>query len=166
MIKSSSFLSRVRHSSSSRVSKSSSSSQKAKVAVPGSTGLKSSVKRDGAKQRRPKNKIASLDSLAEALPDLLEDEDGTVDLGKVKHRSLKSKKGALKRKEMVVKGEMERFGASMARMTVRPAQTDPKDTAMTTEGQAAQPATSDMWAALRGYISTTMEQNPAFAKKP
>lgn len=66
---------------------------------------------------------------------------------------------------MVVKGEMERFGASMAKLTETPAQTEAKDTAMTTEAQAAQPATSDRWAALRGYISTTMEQNPAFAKK-
>ena len=171
MIKSSSFLSRVRDSSSSRITKSSSSSSTSKnnnSSVPGSAGLKSSsIKKDGAKKRRPKNKIASLDSLADALPDLLEDEGGDVsNLGKVKHRSLKTKRGALKKKEMVVKGEMERFGASMAKLTETPAQqTEAKDTAMTTEAQAAQPATSDRWAALRGYISTTMEQNPAFAKK-
>ena len=36
--------------------------------------------------------------------------------GKVRHRSLGSKRGALRRKEKVVKGEVERFGASLARL--------------------------------------------------
>lgn len=136
--------------------------------VPGASRLKTGKTATGAKKRRPKNKIASLDSLADALPDLLEDEDG-VNLGKVKHRSLESKKGALKRKEIVVKGEMARFGASMARLNETSTDAGPaqapaggEDTVVT-DGK---PATSDRWAALRGYISTTMEQNPAFANKP
>ena len=128
--------------------------------MPGSSGIVKS-----SNQRRPKNKIASLDSLADALPDLLEDDDagGIENLRKIKHRSLKSKKGALKRKEMVVKGEMERFGASMARMT----ETETSGPLPPAQGESenAKPATSDRWAALRGYISSTMEQNPAFANK-
>lgn len=135
--------------------------------------------------RRPGNKLATtLDSLADALPDLDDDEGGNGGVpedGKVRHRSLKSKKGALKRKEMIVRGEMERFGASMARLTeTQPAQAQQgtkktkaatktvvqdANSAAPTPASAPAPATSNRWAALRGYISATMEQNPAFAGK-
>jgi hypothetical protein len=169
LIKHSSFLSRVQ--SSSRIAKKSTAtaSSSSKHAVPGASGIRSS-KNTATKQRRPKNKIASLDSLADALPDLLEDDEtgGIENLRKIKHRSLKSKKGALKRKEMVVRGEMERFGASMARMTETSAAESsggPLVSAQETNVDAAKPATSDRWAALRGYISSTMEQNPAFTNK-
>ncbi|OAQ68748.1 ribosome biogenesis protein SLX9 domain-containing protein [Pochonia chlamydosporia 170] len=145
------------------------------------------------KRRRPKNKLkTSLEGLADALPELKGGEGGEEILaGKVKHKSLKSKRGALKKKERIVKGEMERFGASMARLsgTQQAARTntqksaidedsDAEDEDMTTQSPvpaqqgvpqqgsaAAQTATSDRWAALRGYISATMEQNPAFAGK-
>jgi hypothetical protein len=98
-------------------------------------------------------------------------------LGKVRHRSLKSRKGALKRKERVVKGEMERFGASMARLSgvqeeeeQQQGNTTTTTTTTTTaaadQGAAASSSgSSNRWAALRGYISSTMEQNPAFANK-
>ncbi|QPH18193.1 hypothetical protein C2857_003187 [Epichloe festucae Fl1] len=155
-----------------------------------------------AKRRRPNNKLrTSLDGLADALPELQDGEGGEEILaGKIKHKSLKSKKGALKRKERIVKGEMERFGVSMAKLAgaggagtgtrttgtttsmssdknalVVGNKSDGKDsemTANTTEEQeesgsqatsAAPAATANRWAALRGYISSTMEQNPAFA---
>lgn len=126
------------------------------------------------KRRRPSRKLAAtLDSLADALPEL--DEDAGQP-GKVKHKSLRSKRGALKKKEMVVKGEMERFGVSMARLTgtpqenavpagVQPDDDDDDDEDMNDKAKAkpAAPApTANRWAALRGYISATMEQNPAF----
>ncbi|KAI1385017.1 ribosome biogenesis protein SLX9-domain-containing protein [Hypoxylon trugodes] len=130
--------------------------------------------------RRPGNKlVANLDSLADALPDLLENgetEEGLRQLreGKVRHKSLRSKKGALKRKEMVVKGEVERFGVSLARLNAVPEQNmDVKvekegegEKQRQTEAQAQAPAsTANRWAALRGFISATMEQNPAFVEK-
>jgi len=96
-----------------------------------------------------------------------------VNAGKVGHKSLRSKKGALKRKERVVKGEMERFGASMARLAGVVQAPAPREGARDVEEaerkeapqpeRAAAPATSNRWAALRGYISATMQQNPAFA---
>ncbi|KAH6608474.1 hypothetical protein Trco_001820 [Trichoderma cornu-damae] len=133
------------------------------------------------KRRRPKAKattLSSLNSLADALPELAEGEGAAEVLsGKIKHQSLRSKKGALKRKERLLKGEMERFGASMARLSHAPAQSQnlhkaeqasspsisqPRPSGSST-GTAPAPAVSNRWAALRGYISATMEQNPAFA---
>ncbi|RMJ11700.1 hypothetical protein CDV36_008655 [Fusarium kuroshium] len=129
------------------------------------------------KRRRPSKKLAAtLDSLADALPEL---DDDAGQPGKVKHKSLRSRKGALKKKEMVVKGEMERFGVSMARLTGTSQENavpagvqhdddhdddeDMDDKAKTAEAKPAAPApTANRWAALRGYISATMEQNPAF----
>ncbi|KAK2612747.1 hypothetical protein QQS21_001198 [Conoideocrella luteorostrata] len=148
------------------------------------------------KRRRPKNKLkTSLDGLADALPELTSGEGGEEALaGKIKHKSLRSKKGALKRKERLVKGEMDRFGVSMAKLNgmdvamntlnrtstrgnkTRNEDSDNEDDEMTTRTSEQQPgsqgssgaapgATSNRWAALRGYISSTMEQNPAFAGK-
>lgn len=108
--------------------------------------------------------------------------------GKVRHRSLKSRPGALKRKERVVKGEMERFGRSLAQLAMIPPAPAPAGVAEKVKGgkaesgdmevekqdgdgpaksgqQQQQSATSNRWAALRGFISATMEQNPAFLKK-
>jgi hypothetical protein len=75
---------------------------------------------------------------------------------------------------------MERFGASMAKLSEAPA-ANPTAAALASSASAtasaaasteqnmvteqAQPETSGRWAALRGYISATMEQNPAFANK-
>ena len=101
-----------------------------------------------------------MDSLADALPELESGEGGAEVLqGKIKRQSLKSKKGALKKKEQVVRGEMERFGVSMAKLSEQPA-----TTTATTTATETQPV-SNRWAALRGYISATMEQNPAFTKE-
>ncbi|KAL7629466.1 hypothetical protein AAE478_000986 [Parahypoxylon ruwenzoriense] len=132
------------------------------------------------KRRRPGKKlVTNLDSLAKALPDLLADgetEEGLRQLreGKIRHKSLKTRKGALKKKEKIVKGEVERFGVSLARlsavteqsMDVGQSGSGEKDAAA--EGQVSAPAptsTANRWAALRGFISATMEQNPAFVAK-
>ncbi|KAL6799985.1 hypothetical protein J3E68DRAFT_397098 [Trichoderma sp. SZMC 28012] len=152
-IKHSSFVSRI--SSSSRISKS------------------SKLRRGrGAKKSATLN---SLDSLADALPELADGEGAAEILdGKIKHQSLRSKKGALKRKERLLKGEMARFGVSMAQLSHLPAQTQSalpepeKPSAASLPVSSAPtptPAASNRWAALRGYISATMEQNPAFVNK-
>ncbi|KAK3694375.1 ribosome biogenesis protein SLX9-domain-containing protein [Podospora appendiculata] len=152
------------------------------------------------KRRRPSKKlVATLDSLGDALADIkdeMEAASGTMDddqlaaaQGKVRHKSLRSRPGALKRKEKVVKGEMERFGRSLAQLTsvaevpkadsgaapnaasagqaqVTAAQTDSKmDTGAEAAEQLPKGTTSNRWAALRGFISATMEQNPAFVNQ-
>ncbi|UKZ79832.1 hypothetical protein TrVFT333_007595 [Trichoderma virens FT-333] len=135
-----------------------------------------------AKPRRRAKKnatLSSLDSLADALPELADGEGAAEVLdGKIKHQSLRSKKGALKRKERLLKGEMARFGVSMAQLSHLPAQQQqnaipqpeksslpPLPISSGTATSAPAPAASNRWAALRGYISATMEQNPAFVNK-
>ncbi|KAI0486249.1 ribosome biogenesis protein SLX9-domain-containing protein [Xylaria cf. heliscus] len=136
------------------------------------------------KRRRPGKKlVANLESLADALPDLLADgetEEGLRQLreGKVRHKSLKMRKGALKKKERIVKGEMDRFSHSLAQLNAMGASSAGTDMQVEGQGQAgdaqtqAQPeaqgpaaSTASRWAALRGFISSTMEQNPAFVGK-
>lgn len=126
-----------------------------------SSGVKKSKKRTG---RNRAQKLTTLDSLADALPELESGEGGAEVLqGKIKRQSLKSKKGALKKKELVVRGEMERFGVSMAKLSEQPA-TAPTTNTTTAANTTTQPV-ANRWAALRGYISATMEQNPAFNKE-
>lgn len=128
----------------------------------------------GLKRRRPGNKlVANMESLADALPDLLEDgetEEGLQQLrdGKIRHKSLKSRKGALKRKEKIVKGEVERFGVNMARLNAVPQGAPAATGSIDVESGDSAPAsatTSSRFAALRGFISATMEQNPQFLQK-
>ncbi|KAL1839272.1 hypothetical protein VTJ49DRAFT_1672 [Mycothermus thermophilus] len=153
------------------------------------------------KRRRPNKKlVATLESLEDALDDIraemAEDEaSGKVmdaeqaRQGKVRHKSLKTRPGALKRKEKLVKGEMERFRMNLAQLanvssasSVAAGTGSAKTTAAegsgvaqqqqgeemdTTRGKEEQEqtqasATSSRWAALRSFISATMEQNPAF----
>ncbi|ATY60793.1 hypothetical protein A9K55_005439 [Cordyceps militaris] len=113
------------------------------------------------KPRRSSNKLATtLDGLADALPEL---EEGPAQPGKVRHRSIRSNKGALRRKEKVVKGEMHRFGVSMAQMAATQQQGGKSEMGEEGEGKTGvPPQPPSRWAALRGYISATMEQNPAF----
>jgi Ribosome biogenesis protein SLX9 len=134
------------------------------------------------KRRRPSKKlVTTLESLADALPELNTETNGNIEQlreGKVRHRSLKSKPGALKRKEMIVKGEMERFGVSMARLVSIEETREARGTMLSGGSDRGGPggeknsavqessmpaaATTNRWAALRNYISSTMEQNPAF----
>jgi hypothetical protein len=157
---------------------------------------KSSSSSSGAsakKRRRPNKKlVATLESLGDALDDIqaeMDDDEGAggggdamdaeqAAQGKVRHKSLKSRPGALKRKEKLVKGEMERFGRSLAQLanikTAAGAGAGAAQEKMEVEGgqkkggekeaqaSAQSSATSGRWAALRGFISATMEQNPAF----
>lgn len=122
---------------------------------------KATAKPAAAKRRRPNKKlVATLEDLADALPDV--EEKG--EQGKVRQRSLRSRPGALRRKERVVKGEMERFGESMARLVGGGGASGGLGGGDgQTEKKEANP-TGNRWAALRGYISSTMEQNPAFSK--
>lgn len=115
------------------------------------------------KRRRPSKKlVANLDSLADALPDA--DDESPSDVANqaniIKHKTLKHRPGAMKRKEKMEKLERDRFIKNMAQMNAIE-HTAPKL-------QESQPAstesssTSNRWAALRGFISQTMDHQPAF----
>lgn len=64
-------------------------------------------------------------------------------------KSMKSRPGALKRKEKLEKLEMERFNKNLAQL------------ATGTQGVAVQ----DRWAALKSHVQSNMEVKPEFVKK-
>lgn len=74
-----------------------------------------------------------------------------VDEG-IGRKSMKSRPGAMKRKEKVVKTECERFGKNLAIMQA----------GNVAGGDAGKGPSS--WAALRGFIAGTMEQKEEFVK--
>lgn len=86
--------------------------------------------------------------------------------GKMEMKSLKHKPGAMKRKRVLEGREMERFGKNLAQLVGSVQRGG--SVAKTVEGDAgtaaAAPAQADRWAALRGFIGGSMEQNPAFVK--
>ena len=79
---------------------------------------------------------------------------------------MKSRPGAMKRREKLDLGERERFAKNMAQMAVSapPPSSEPgggKDVGQAGEAAAAATAaTSQRWAALRGFIAQTLEQKP------
>jgi hypothetical protein len=105
------------------------------------------------KRRRPSKKlITTLESLADALPDT-EDAERTVGDAKIRHKTISTRPGATKRREKLEKLERERFGKNMAQLTAG---------GTPVEGDGAQKAvTANRWAALRGFISQTLDQKPA-----
>jgi hypothetical protein len=86
--------------------------------------------------------------------------------GKMEMKSLKHKPGAMKRKRVLEGREMERFGKNLVQL-VGSVQRGGDVKSATGENTAAAPvvaAQADRWAALRGFIGSSMEQNPAFVK--
>ncbi len=94
---------------------------------------------------------------------------GEAQEGKIKHKSLRSRPGANKKKEKLVAMEMERFAKNMALMSAAP--TSSKNTGIgASSGQeiggvegdgrmeGVKGGTADRWAAIRGFISQTMER--------
>lgn len=173
----------IKHSSFvSRISKPSS--------LPGSSSAaaKKNAKRHARARLNPttkgKKSLTTLDALADALPELSAAEVAGGDAekaGRVRHRSLGSRRGALKKRERVVRHEMDRFALSLAQLQgVK--EEEPAGAAVPTpheaprgedaemaggvqeKGQTTAPSTAaNRFAALRGFIAATMEQNPAFA---
>jgi Ribosome biogenesis protein SLX9 len=114
--------------------------------------------------------VANLESLANALPD-----DGdpatAVDAGArsrgttlreqanvnvIQRKSIKSRPGAMKRREKVDNEERERFAKNLAEMSGKKMEGRGEDSAKLENGRVAH----DRWAALRGFIAQTMEQRP------
>lgn len=117
------------------------------------------------RRRRPNKKlVATLDSLADALPD--GDDGNSPDniagerldqqVNVIKRKSLKSKPGALKRRQKLDNEERARFAKNMAQMATT--------TTSSPQTQSAKGSTSSQtpsrWAALRGFISQTLEKRP------
>lgn len=156
------------------------------AAASSSSSKKNKNKKRRAAEASGKGLAATLQGLAEALPELTEEDGNIGDLarGRVRHRSLKSRPGALRKKERLVRGEMARFGASLAQLSsVREVPAAPagavggargggdamdvEEEVDTQQQQAVVPqqSTANRFAALRGFISATMEQNPAFSRQ-
>ena len=126
------------------------------------------------KRRRPNKKlVTTLASLGDVLGELEEGTNGNgieerVKEGKIRLRGLKSRPGAMKRREKLERSERERFGKNMAQLTADVGKESPG--AVQVEGQEGatppQPSTTaSRWAALRGFISQTMEQKEEFTTK-
>ncbi len=82
---------------------------------------------------------------------------------KIKHKSLKSRPGAGKRKEKLVGMEMERFGKNLAELAAGRTNVVDGDQpgvvgTESQEGSAAESASRERWAAIRGFITQTMER--------
>ncbi|PSN71747.1 hypothetical protein BS50DRAFT_235074 [Corynespora cassiicola Philippines] len=113
------------------------------------------------KRRRPNKKlVATLESLADALPDLGGDEEGSGEIetaqAKIQRKSLKSRPGAMKRKEKLEKMERDRFNKNLAQMA---------QAKSSTPAGAGSSAYADRWAALKSHVQSTMEVKPEFVKK-
>ncbi|ESZ96276.1 hypothetical protein SBOR_3331 [Sclerotinia borealis F-4128] len=120
------------------------------------------------KRRRPNKKlVTTLESLADALPDF--EGEGLEKIsrgesGKIKQKSLKSRPGATKKREKLEAMERERFGKNMAQLA-GVAEEKPTDaTAVNGQEIPAASGTASRWAALRGFISQTLEQKEEFKK--
>ncbi|MCJ1295856.1 hypothetical protein MMC34_007420 [Xylographa carneopallida] len=115
------------------------------------------------KRRRPSKKlIANLESLVDALPetDDVGPDEFVVGEARIRHRSLRSKPGALKKKDKLEKLEMERFSknlAQMAHVTGEGIRRDPRTDAPEVKNRAT--GGPQRWAALRGFIQSTMDRD-------
>lgn len=112
------------------------------------------------RRRRPNKKlVTTLDSLADALPDSGEQAPNSRaqdQVNIIQRKSMKSKPGAMKRREKLDKSERDRFAKNMAQL----AGSNGSDANHGGEGQIETPtvaSTTSRWAALRGFISQTLE---------
>ena len=131
-----------------------------------------------SKRRRPSKKlVTNLEALADALPESASTNaragggrvtSGEGGGGKIKHKSLRSRPGAGKRKEKLVAMEMERFGKNMALMSAGSTKPEARkengdamagiEGSQSQEENATKGSSAERWAAVRGFIAQTMEQ--------
>lgn len=107
------------------------------------------------KRRRASKKLSTnLEALADALPEAeAELDDPATQVNIIKQKTLRHKPGAMKRKQQIEKVERDRFAKNMAQLS----------TVQTPESNAEQEnPTSNRWAALRNFVSQTMEHQPVF----
>lgn len=125
--------------------------------------------KDSKKRRRPGKKlVTTLESLADALPEFDDEDTEETVVGQaiIKRKSLKSRPGAMKRREKIEKMEKERFTKNMADMAgLVNANTNATVIESSQQTAPAPNPTASRWAALRTFIEATMEQKPEFVKK-
>lgn len=121
------------------------------------------TKTDTTKQRRrrpSKKLVTTLDALADALPDDVDDSTsaneaaGTLpadQINVIRRKSMKSRPGALKRKQKLDNSERDRFARNLAQMAVPASST-------------ASASSADKLRALRGFISQTLEKRTDVAE--
>ncbi|RAL12052.1 FAM207/SLX9 family protein [Aspergillus homomorphus CBS 101889] len=120
--------------------------------------IEKSSKKSNKRRRASKKLVTNLDSLADALPEAEEELNASSNqVNIIKQKTLKHKPGAMKRREKLEKVERDRFAKNMAQLSSMEAAapTIPNATSDTNAGP-------NRWAALRNFISHTMEQQPAF----
>ncbi|KAH8602617.1 ribosome biogenesis protein SLX9-domain-containing protein [Bisporella sp. PMI_857] len=112
------------------------------------------------KRRRPNKKlVTNLESLGDVIGELESGMGERTGEGKFTVKSLKTRPGALKRKEKLERMEAERFGKNMAQLVAA----KPVQKSDAGEGQQKS-STSSRWAALQGFIAQTMVQKEEFKK--
>ncbi|KAK5943622.1 hypothetical protein PMZ80_004630 [Knufia obscura] len=112
------------------------------------------------RRRRPNKKlVTTLDSLADALPDDLEGSGSDKEaagstaadqVNIIRRKSMKSRPGAMKRKQKLDNNERDRFAKNLAQMAAPGATSGPTSSA-------------EKLKALRGFISQTLEKRPEVA---
>ncbi|KAI4094551.1 MAG: hypothetical protein L6R37_007216 [Teloschistes peruensis] len=120
------------------------------------------------KRRRPSKKlVVSLESLADALPEAPSREEAAAteaSAGKIRHRSLKSQPGAMKKKEKIIRLEKDRFNQNMAQLTAMTAiypsavEEDDASHGMTADNGRQ---IAHRWAALKTFIQQNVQQRPS-----
>ncbi|KAI5857613.1 ribosome biogenesis protein SLX9-domain-containing protein [Tricharina praecox] len=113
------------------------------------------------KRRRPKTNTAllgSIDSLAAALPEALAGAEDAGTEGAMRERkggmgskAIKSRPGAMVRKERLLKSECERFGKNLAILEGE-------------KGQKKEGVVGGSWATLRQFIGATLEKKEEFVE--
>ncbi|KAF2198698.1 hypothetical protein GQ43DRAFT_400335 [Delitschia confertaspora ATCC 74209] len=106
------------------------------------------------KRRRPNKQLAAnLESLADALPDLDFDDEAksevVVGQATITRKSLKSRPGAMKKKEKLEKAEKDRFNQNLAQMAV---------------ANTGTTSIADRWVALKNHVQSTAEKKAEFVK--
>jgi hypothetical protein len=138
---------------------------------------KSSTKKS-LKRRRPNKKlVTTLESLADALPDVEElvrvheSGDGLKANGqkKLESKSLSHGKGFMKRRDKVEKGEKERFGKNLGVImgsVATPAASATVDVGKENAGaEKSASTTAGRFAAIRAWVNDNMEKHEGFEKK-
>ncbi|KIV95409.1 hypothetical protein PV10_03069 [Exophiala mesophila] len=115
------------------------------------------------RRRRPNKKlVTTLDSLADALPDSGEQVPNSRaqdQVNIIQRKSMKSKPGAMKRREKLDKSERDRFAKNMAQLAGSNG-SDATHGGDLPTGTPTATSTTSRWAALRGFISQTLETRP------
>jgi len=118
------------------------------------------------RRRRPKKKlVTTLDSLADALPDDNESSGSEKEaagssaadqVNIIRRKSMKSRPGAMKRKQKLDNNERDRFAKNLAQMAV-------PNTGSGSGAGAGAATSAEKLRALRGFISQTLEKRPEVA---